>query len=145
MKCLTTVKRNLGILGIVPVPARNLPSDERRCQVLKNNIHMTFMVSSLVTYTTAVTAYLLCEANTFFEYAEEAFFCSVSVLHLSSHLIQISRRTKLFALIDEMDHIIGNSKKFLDLKSVISSGIEVSHVGKRVPQAQPTLRRWESF
>lgn len=52
------------------------------------------------------------EAETFVEYAESAFYCSVAFLHVISYVILLQNRENLFALLKDSDDII-QKRKFL--------------------------------
>lgn len=114
MAVLTKVKRNLTILGVVPVPKQNLPQPLQEYQSIIDYVHVTFLMISLISYASGVVYFLLFEASTFVEYSQQAFFCAVSLLHVLSYLILIQNRSNLLTLFRDTEKIISKRKCSLE-------------------------------
>lgn len=110
---LASVKRSLTIVGVIPVLGWNFETKLRKHQLLLNIVHISFMLISLTTYTSSVMLFLFFKAESFLEFAEAAFFSSVTFLHVSSYVLLIQSRSKLFDLIKESEKTVLKSESGL--------------------------------
>lgn len=110
MQFLKTTRKQLALLGILPIPKNCLPLSLQNYQNIIYKIHVTFMLFWLTTYTISVGCLVLFEANTFVEFGAAAFYCSVSLMHLISFLIFVKIKSNVLILMDDLEDIIRKSK-----------------------------------
>lgn len=110
MNTLASVKSHLTIMGIVPMSEHHLPSALQSHRNVINFFYTSLWLISLITYSLAVLYYVLFEAETFVEYAESAFYCSVCFLHVVSYVILVQQRSKLFGLFTDSDAMVQQRK-----------------------------------
>lgn len=101
MNTLASVKSHL---------THHLPLALQSYQSVINFLYTSFWLISLVTYSLAVLYFVLFEAETFVEYAESAFYCSVTFLHVVSYVILVQTRSKLFGLLKDSDAMVQERK-----------------------------------
>lgn len=114
MNTLYSVKSHLTIMGIVPMSENHLPTALHQNKSVINFAYTSFWLISLVTYSLAVLYFVLFEAKTFVEYAESAFYCSVTFLHVVSYVILVQTRSKLFKLFENSDEMVQISETNID-------------------------------
>lgn len=110
MATLTSVKGHLTILGIVPISEDMLPSLLHPLITVINFVYPLCWFLSVLTYNITVVCFVLFEAETFIEFAECGFYCSVSFLHVVSYAILYQTRLELFALFKDSDEMVRKSK-----------------------------------
>lgn len=114
MATLSSVKSHLTIMGIVPMSEHHLPASLLKFKFVINFAYTSFWLISLVTYSLAVFYFVLFEAKTFVEFAESAFYCSVTFLHVVSYVILVQTRSKLFKLFENSDKMVQISETNID-------------------------------
>lgn len=110
MATLASVKGHLTILGIVPISEEMLPSLLHPLLSVINFVYPLCWFLSVLTYNITVVCFVLFEAETFIEFAECGFYCSVSFLHVVSYAILFQTRLELFALFKDADEMVQKSK-----------------------------------
>lgn len=114
MATLSSVKSHLTIMGIGPMSEHHLPSALHQYKSIINVAYTSIWLISLATYSLAVLYFVMFEAKTFVEYAESAFYCSVTFLHVVSYVILVQSRRKLSALLQNSDEMVQKSETNID-------------------------------
>lgn len=112
MLIFSTVKWQLTMIGVIPIPEERLPSTFRSFQTPINWIHIIFVWFSLFTFTFSPLLFLFFKACNFTEASEAVFTVSVAVLDLILYSIFIWKRTELLDFIDELENILEIRKQF---------------------------------
>lgn len=75
-------------------------------------IHIMFAIITFVTYTASVMSFLMFKAESFTQFSEAGLFCMVGCLHISFYTIAVSKRSKIFSLMESLEKVIELSKEF---------------------------------
>lgn len=112
MLIFSTVKWQLMMIGVIPIPEERLPASCRSFQTPINWMHIIFVWISLFTFTFSPLLFLFFQASKFTEVSEAVFTVSVAVLDLILYSIFIWKRTVLLDFIDELENILEIRKLF---------------------------------
>lgn len=116
MTILAPIRVHFKILGILPLSEEDLPPSLRELKSLINFAYNLFWYIALTSLLLTVVCFMVFEASTFLEYAETTFYCSVSFLHLVSHIILVQAKSELHGLFKDSDKLVRESGLSIKLK-----------------------------
>lgn len=99
------------MLGIFPIPKKNLKSlNLQNFQTALNRLQITFVVLFLLLYFVSVLNFVMTKASNFAQYAEGTLFCIIVFTRLTFYYLINSKRSRISAMINDLETIIHKSK-----------------------------------
>lgn len=99
------------MLGIFPIPKKNLKSlNLQNFQTALNRLQITFVVMFLLLYFVSVLNFVMTKASNFAQYAEGTLFCIIVFTRLTFYYLINSKRSRISAMINDLETIIHKSK-----------------------------------
>lgn len=110
MTILLNAKKQLMILGLIPMPDAFYPKKWQNYRSLINATHIFLLICCVLAYLASVLCYLLFEAQTFGEFSESGLFFSVTILRVVVYFIALMKKSDLPALFMDLETIIAKSE-----------------------------------
>lgn len=94
------------LIGILPVPKRNLPSFLREYRLLINLIHIAFIGISLLLYFSSLAYFLMFKARATFIIFQAIFFTTVTLMRVTLYFLIIHKRVQLTVLMNDLEQMV---------------------------------------